>query len=77
MKLNQKTKAILWSILEKYDGISEYIKFCDSLSNIIQDKNESNDLLVVYINLVKIEKCDRNKIDETIGNKIDTLLFSI
>jgi hypothetical protein len=77
MKITTKNKAILWSILEKYDGIKEYDKFCDAISNLIQDKNVSGDFLVVYNFLLKLDVIDQNKIDITIGADIDACLFSI
>lgn len=69
-------KETLWLVLEKYDGYSEYKSFCNSLSRFIQGKEEGVDILNVYIGLSKIEKEDKNKIDKTIGNKIDSFLFS-
>ena len=70
-------KELLWNILEKYDGYPEYKKFCDSLSNFIQGKENSNDILNIYVSLSEIENSDKVKIDQTIGGKIDTFLFSI
>ena len=77
MKITTENKAILWSILEKYDGISEYKKFCDALSRFIQGKISNTDILVVYQNLLKIDMIDKKKIDATIGDEIDACLFSI
>ena len=77
MKITTENKAILWSILEKYDGISEYTNFCDSLSRFIQGKISNTDILVVYQNLLKIDMIDKKKIDATIGAEIDACLFSI
>ena len=77
MKITTENKAILWSILEKYDGISEYTNLCDALSRIIQGGINSNDILVVYQNLLKIDMIDKKKIDATIGTEIDACLFSI
>ncbi len=77
MKITTENKAILWSILEKYDGISEYTNLCDALSRIIQGGINSNDILVVYQNLLKIDMIDKKKIDATIGDEIDACLFSI
>ena len=56
MKITTENKAILWSILEKYDGISEYTNLCDALSRIIQGGINSNDILVVYQNLLKKQR---------------------
>jgi hypothetical protein len=77
MKITTENKAILWSILEKYDGISEYKNLCDSISRIIQDKLNSDDLLTIYNNLLEIDMIDKKKIDATIGADIDACLFSI
>jgi hypothetical protein len=77
MKINTENKAILWSILEKYDNISEYSNFCDTLSRLIQDKINNNDILVIYQSLLVIDIIDREKIDSTIGYEIDSCLFSI
>lgn len=77
MKITTENKAILWSILEKYDGISEYTNLCDSLSRIIQGKINGNDILVVYQSLLVIDMADKKKIDATIGAEIDACLFSI
>jgi hypothetical protein len=69
-------KKTLWLVLEKYDGYSEYYEFCNSLSKFIQGKENSNDILNVYNGLSTIEKCDKEKIDKTIGYRIDSFLFS-
>jgi hypothetical protein len=77
MKLSKETKSILWSILEKYDNHSDYIEFCDALSNLIQGKSDSKNFLVVYSNLLKIDSEDKSMIDSSIGSNIDSVLFSI
>ena len=77
MKITTENKAILWSILEKYDGISEYSKFCDAISNLIQGKGINSEFLVVYSTLSKLDLDDKKKIDNTIGADIDACLFSI
>jgi hypothetical protein len=77
MKITTENKAILWSILDKYDGISEYKNLCDSLSRIIQDKTNNTDILSVYQSLLTIDMTDKKKIDSTIGDEIDVCLFSI
>jgi hypothetical protein len=70
-------KAILWSLIEKYDNISEMSDFCDAISRFIQDKQNGNDIIVVYRTLIELESADRKKIDSTIGSKIEGFLFSI
>ncbi len=77
MKITTKHKAILWSILEKYDGISEYTNLCDALSRVIQGKLSNSDMLIIYGSLLKIDMVDKKKIDDTIGTEIDACLFSI
>jgi len=77
MKINTENKAILWSILEKYDNISEYSNFCDTLSRLIQGKIKNNVIIVIYQSLLVIDIIDREKIDSTIGSEIDSCLFSI
>lgn len=73
MKIDKQT---LWRILEKYDCV-EYKDLCDSLSNIIQDKSSSTDLLTIYVSLEKIQREDRDRIEKEIGNEITGVLFSI
>jgi hypothetical protein len=70
-------KAILWSIIEKYDNISEMSSFCDSISSFIQNNQNSSDIINVYRILIDIDLVDREKINSTIGSKIDDFLFSI
>jgi hypothetical protein len=77
MKITTENKAILWSILEKYDGISEYTNLCDALSRIIQGSINGTDILAVYQSLLIIDMIDKKKIDSTIGAEIDACLFSI
>jgi hypothetical protein len=70
-------KAILWSLIEKYDNISEMKDFCDSISRFIQGKQNGGDIITVYRALIELESIDREKIDSTIGSKIEGFLFSI
>lgn len=71
-----ESKKSLWNILEKYDGYIGYVDFCNSLSKFIQELESGDDILNIYNGLSKIERIDKEKIDETIGNKIDSFLFS-
>jgi len=73
----ENKKEILWSVLEKYDGISNLNKFCDSISNFIQNKQNGNDIINVYRSLDTIDRVDRSKINKTIGGDIDSFLFAI
>lgn len=68
-------KSILWSVLVKYDGVVEYTKFCDSLSNLIQDKSNSDDMINIYTHLAKIDKVDYKRVDEAVGVEISNHLF--
>lgn len=77
MKLNNTTKFILWSILDKYDGHCEYLLFCDSLSRIIQENPQGSDLLTVYNHLKKIDLNDKQGINKSIGCHIEYNLFAI
>lgn len=70
-------KEILWSVLAKYDGISEFTSFCDSVSKFIQDRQNGDDMIKVFQGLDLIDKSDKNKINKTIGNDIDSFLFSV
>lgn len=74
MKITTEQKAILWSIIEKYDGI--YTNLCDSLSRIIQGKSNNTDLINVYGNLLGLELIDKKNIDLAIGSEIDACMFS-
>ena len=73
MKINKKN---LWNILEKYD-CKEYDTFCNSLSRIIQGNSNSGDLLDIFTCLEKIDKNDKDIIENEIGNDITTVLFCI
>ncbi len=77
MKITTENKAILWSILEKYDGIKEYDNFCDAISNLIQGKGDSASLLIVYNYFTRLDSVDKKRIDNTIGADLDACLFSI
>lgn len=69
-------KQKLWNILEKYDS-NNYTTLCDGLSNIIQEKNNSNDLIAVFTYLEKINQDDRNTIENQIGNEITAALYNL
>lgn len=69
-------KATLWNILEKYDS-KDYGGLCNGLSRIIQGKSTSGDLLDIFTYMDKIQKEDRDVIENQIGNDITTVLFCI
>jgi len=75
--INATKKSILWSVLAKYDGLEDYTKFCDSLSKLIQDKSNGDDILTVYTHLNKIDRADYNRVDEAVGIEISNYLFVI
>ena len=77
MKITTQNKAILWSLLEKYDGYKGYDQFCDALSNLIQGKSETSSLLIVYNYFTKLDSDDRANIDNSIGADLEACLFSI
>ena len=70
-------KEILWTVLSKYDGIKEFNSFCDSVSKFIQEKQNGDDVVKIFQSLDLIDKSDKSKIDKTIGNDIDSFLFSL
>ncbi len=73
-----KTKqSILWSVLSKYDGLTDFTKFCDSISNFIQNKSNGDDIIAVYQHFTVIDKVDYNKVNEAIGDDINNYLFTI
>lgn len=69
-------KASLWYILEKYDS-KDYDGLCNGLSRIIQGKSNSGDLLDIFTYMEKIQKEDRDIIENQIGNDLTTVLFCI
>lgn len=73
MKIN---KANLWTVLEKYDS-KDYDGLCNPLSRLIQGKSTSGDLLDIFTFLEKIQKEDREIIENEIGNDITAVLFCI
>ncbi len=70
-------KAILWSLLDKYDSIDSYTNFCNSLSRIIQDTFTTYDIVIVYQHLCLIDKEDLVKINVALGDEMDYHLFEI
>jgi hypothetical protein len=77
MKFTNEVKGRLWFVLERYDRISEYDSFCNSLSNLIKDSGTGDDLLTVFRYLPKVDLSDKKEINNTIGADIDACLFSI
>ena len=75
--LYMEKKEILWSILVKYDGVSNLEKFCDAISNFIKGNQNTCDIINIYKNLSNIDISDKFKINVTIGMDIDCFLFDI
>lgn len=73
----ENKKEILYSVLVKYDGVKNLNKFCDSISNFIQNKQIGNDIINVYQSFNDIDQSDLSKIKKTIGGDIDYFLFAI
>ena len=66
MKISQKEQ--IWSILDKYDR--SLSSFCDSLSNVIQEKSLKSDFLMIFRNYNNIDTHDALILDQIIGNQI-------
>jgi hypothetical protein len=66
MKISQKEQ--IWSILDKYDR--SLSSFCDSLSNVIQEKSLKSDFLTIFRNYNNIDTQDVLILDQIIGNQI-------
>lgn len=68
-------QSTLWSILTKYDGVAEFDKFCDAISNFIQGKSDNNDIISIYRKFTLIDKQDYININLVIGKEITNYLF--
>ena len=66
MKIEQKEK--IWSVLCKYEQTLSSL--CDSLSNILQEKEEKNDYINVFRNYRKMSIEDTKIVDMVLGEKI-------
>jgi hypothetical protein len=66
-----KDKKILYNILVKYDNDSSFREFCDSLSNIIQNKFDKNDIM----NIIKFSDIIESDEVQTIDSKVDFLEY--
>ena len=66
MKISEKEK--IWYILSKYNN--SLSSFCDSLSNIIQERPTKLDFVTIFKNYQNIDICDVDIIDQILGNKI-------
>jgi ribosomal protein S18 len=64
--IEQKSK--IWKILTKYDNT--LIDFCDSLSNVIQDKSKKSDFIKIVNHYQEIDYKDCNILDEILGDYI-------
>jgi hypothetical protein len=66
MKISEKEK--IWYTLSKYNN--SLSSFCDSLSNIIQERSTKLDFVTIFKNYQNIDICDVDIIDQILGNKI-------
>jgi hypothetical protein len=63
-----KGKEQIWKILVKYDNtLSE---FCDSLSNILQERSQNSDFFNIIKNFQNIEMSDVIILNDAIGSEI-------
>lgn len=60
-------KEILFNILVKYDCNKSNKLFCDSLSNIIQNKSDENDIINIINFITLIDAEDVKEIDANVG----------
>jgi len=61
-------KNKIWNILNKYDNT--LTSLCDSLSNILQEKEEKTDYINVFRNYRKMNIEDTKIVDMVLGKKI-------
>ena len=73
--INATKQSLLWSVLSKYDGNTDFIKFCDSLSNFIQNKITGKDFETIYKHFTLIDKSDYQMINEAIGTEVNNYFF--
>jgi hypothetical protein len=66
-----KDKKVLYDIMVKYDNDESFRDLCDSLSNIIQNKFDKNDIMTI-IRFSDIIESDEV---QTIDNKVGFLEF--
>jgi len=66
-----KDKEILYNILVKYDNDESFRDFCDSLSNIIQNKFGKNDIM----NIIKFSDIIESDEVQIIDSKVDFLEY--
>jgi hypothetical protein len=63
-----KDKEQIWKILVKYDTILS--DFCDSLSNILQEKSQKSDFFNIIKNYQNIDNTDVLILNDVIGSEI-------
>jgi hypothetical protein len=66
--MTNKDKNTIWNVLTKYDNT--LTSLCDSLSNILQEKDDTSDYKNVFSNYSKMEKEDLLLVDSILGDKI-------
>lgn len=67
---NEKEK--IWKLLVKYDNT--LLEFCDSLSNILQNKQSKSDILNIVKNYKNIDYVDAIIVDSILGESITNAL---
>lgn len=75
VKLNKNKKAIIWSLIEKYDGY--HTRFADALSNVLLQRETIDDMLVIanHMDFRDIDEEDFIKLEDTIGPEVDAAMF--
>lgn len=63
-----KGKEQIWKILVKYDNTLS--DFCDSLSNVLQEKSQKSDFFNIIKNYQNIDMTDVAILNEVIGSDI-------
>jgi len=66
-----KDKKVLYDIMVKYDNDESFRDLCDSLSNIIQNKFDKNDIMTIirFSDIIEPDEV------QTIDNKVGFLEF--
>ena len=72
---NMKDTKTLYEILTKYDGDKSFSSFCDSISNIIQNKFNDNDIINIIAFSNIIDSQDDTIINDIVGIRETAILF--
>lgn len=69
VKLSDEQKALFFSILERYDNVEGFGRFCNAISNSVKGEVTKQDLL---------DMCDCvSLIDEDLSDKLDPILENV